>query len=136
MLFQPDAGFSNLAQKYDTVSSYKLVTSGSSSGGNDGTFPITGVSDDSVTYSNGSGVAETDATVSWTIQRFDVSDNLLDGFQQSYFSRGYRMGSTLTTFIVILPFGCTEGTRLSVAEALRQKKGAGVLVIIECRTSP
>lgn len=136
MLFQPTAGFSKLTPLTDGVASYKLVLASANTPANDGTFDIDGVSGQSLEYQNGAGVAEADAGVSWTIQRFDALGNLLDGFSQSYLSRGYRMGPDTGLLVVMLPFGCTEATRASVAEALRLKKAAATIVVVECRAIP
>ena len=136
MYFTPDACFANLSLFYDTVTGHKLTISGAASAGNDGTFVVTGIVGDALEYTNASGVAETDATVSWEILRVDAAGNTLDGFRQSYMNRGYRMGLDRSTIVVILPYGCTEATRLSVIEALRLKKAAGVRVIVECRANP
>lgn len=138
MSFVPDAGLIKLNPKYDSVANHQFIFSGSNSAGNDGTFQITGVLNDGGSYQNGSGVAEVDATVDWTLQRLNAGGEVLDAGakQQSYFSRGYRLGSAVATLVVMLPFGCTEATRLSVIESFRTKKGAGVRVLVECRTSP
>jgi len=136
-LFQPDAGFGNLAIKYDSTASHQLVISGANEVGNNGTFPITGVFADSVTYDNASAVAEVDAGATWTINRLDASGNVLDGFAQSYMDRGYRFSTSQNAaIVVILPLGCTSGTLASVQEALRQTGGAGVFNIVECYDGP
>lgn len=136
MFFQPDAGFQKLNPKYDGVTSHVLSIFSAASGGNDGGFVIDDIVGDSLAYQNGPGVAEVDAGAIWVIRKLDASFNALDGRQQAYLSRGYRLGTDVATLMVILPFGCTEATRLSVIEALRPKKGAGVKVIVECRENP
>lgn len=149
MLFEPDAGWSggNLTPglPYTGVSwskdtwpvNWKLVLSGCASAGNDGTFVTTGFDDDAVTYANASGVAETDATCTWTIQKHDTDGNQIDSRMESYLSRGYRMTrATASGLIVILPYGTTAATALAVEEAVRQKKAAGFQLIVERRTSP
>lgn len=135
-LFKPDAGFAKLNPKYDGVATHKLVVSSANSAGNDGTFEIEAIEGDFLRFTNGSQVSEVDPSADWQIQKYDSSDNLLDGRQQAYFSRGYRMGARVPTLVIMLPYGCTESTRLSVLEALRQKKAAGVRVIVECRENP
>jgi len=147
MTFVPDAGFAlgpggvvvppfkapTVEERVDT----KLVISGAADANNDGTFPITGMVGDAVEYQNPAGSGAADAGATWTVQKFDRDGNLLDGFQDSYFNRGDRMASSRPSkLILILPFGCTPGTEASVREMLRQKKGAGVLGIIECRLNP
>ena len=51
-------------------------------------------------------------------------------------SRGYRMGQSRSSFVIILPFGSTSGTELAVQEMLRLKAAGGIKVIVERRTSP
>lgn len=143
MLFKPSTTVFQINPKHDGTADNQLVLSGAATAGNDtaGTT-IDGLEADSIAYQNASGVAEVDPAVVWSLERLDASGNVLDGFRQSYLSRGHRMGSQAPTVVAILPYGdllgphCTEATRLAVIEALRQKKGAGVRVIVECRTSP
>lgn len=134
MLFTPDAGFEALIERPRNVT-FQVTFSGSLSAGNDGTFACT-VSGSALSYTNGSGVAETDAGVSWTIDRVSAAPSVLTNRKAAYLSRGYRMGSDIPTLVIILPFGCTESTRLAVAEATRQKRAAGVRTIVECRANP
>lgn len=142
MFFEPDAGLAKINPKYDSTVSHRLNISGATSAGNDGTPALDGIVGDTVAHQNAGGVVEVDPGVSWSIERLDASGNVLDGRQQAYLSRGYRLGSGVASLLVILPYGdiagphCTEATRLSVIEALRQKKGAGVKVIVECRENP
>ena len=112
----------------------QLVISGASSAGNDGTFPVTALSGDAVVFANGSGVAEADATVSWTVEKRDAENHVIDGFARSFFSRGYRFSGV--GLILILPYGCTAATEAAIVEMLRQKKGAGILAVVECRANP
>jgi hypothetical protein len=121
---------------------WKLVISGAASSGNNGTFPVTSLDANAAVYTNASGVAEADATVSWSIRDYDVDDNLRDGFKAAYFSRGYRLSKSNApmAFILIIPYGAgatksTEATRVAVEEMVRQRKGAGYKVIVERRTS-
>lgn len=128
---------------------YKLVLSGTVDPLNAGTFPIISLVDDACRYSNPIGIAETDAALTWVVDRHDRDDNKVTGFNRSYLSRGYRAGShwhstgdgrTPFVIIVIIPYGSgatksTAGTEASMAEMLRQKKGAGVLAVVERRTS-
>ena len=139
MEFTPTVDFARPPFKPITLeeaTTFQVTFSGASSPSNNGTFKIIGLLLDAALYSNAGGVASVDAGVAWSIQRFDRDGNLLSGFKDSYFSRGDRFGSERATIILILPFGCTEATRLSVVEAMRQKRGAGVLAIVECRTIP
>lgn len=116
---------------------YKLVISGAAQTGNNGSFVTTGVVGDSAEYINASGVAGFDGSVSWQLQKLDPDGNGSDGYSRAYMSRGYRMGGIrLNSIIVILPYGCTSGTEASVREMLRQRKGGGIVVHVERRTSP
>jgi len=115
----------------------KLVVSGAASAGNDGTFDITGLNGDRAQFQNASGVVGADATVAWTQQAVDYDGNVLDGFKDSYLSRGFRLGLGQPPHIaIILPFGSTAATAAGVLEALRLKKAAGVVATVEYRQSP
>jgi len=116
----------------------QLMISGAASAGNDGTFPITATDGAGVLFANGSGVAEVDATATWEVEKRDGLGNVIaDGRGKCFFNRGYRFhGTPRTAIILILPFGCTAGTAASVVEMLRQKAGAGVAKITECRANP
>lgn len=126
----------NAASRF--IRNTKVLFSGSSSGGNDGEFLITDLNGDRWQFQNGGGVAEVDATAIWSLRHYDPSDNLLDGFKDAYFSRGHRMGASglPNTFIIILPFGCTQTTVEAVGEAIRQKKAGGFRHLVECRQNP
>lgn len=144
MEFGPDAGFASANSALSVVSNFRpqivgdnLIVSGATNPLNDGTFEVTGLNGARVTYQNAAGVAGADASAAWTHEKVDDLDgNVMDGFSMAFFDRGNRFATTRPTILVILPFGCTAGTRESVLEALRQKKGAGVVAIVECRTIP
>lgn len=141
MVFTPDAGISGTLALSTTPTrgnwqDTKLVISGSVSAGNDGTFDIIGFEGDGIRYTNGSGVAETSGTSTWTTQKRNKDDQNLVGNRRAFFDRGYRIGAVLPVLIIILPFGCTAGTLESVAELLRQRSGAGVRTVSECRAIP
>lgn len=136
--FTPDSGFQDnrppVMNHTRLVAAYKITFSSCASAGNDGQFTITGVDGDGCTFVNASGVAEVDATAGWRIDRYDLDDNLLTdgtGMGHSYLSRGYRIGGTYPSFIVILPTGAGATEKTAVIEALRTKKGAGVRAIVE-----
>ena len=113
----------------------RLVIAGAADAGNNGTFVITGLNENGIQYVNGSFVAAVDAGATWThVKHNPVNDQVCDGFARAYCSRGYR--TTSTAIVAILPFGCTASTEGSIREMLRQKKGAGVAAIVECRTAP
>lgn len=117
----------------------QIVFSGSASAGNDGTFEVTGLDGDAVTYENASGVDETDATVSWSLEKRDVEGNVRDGFARAYAGRGYRVGGrwpAMVMLIFILPYGSTPATVAAVREMLRQKKAAGFRALVERRLNP
>jgi hypothetical protein len=145
MLFTPDVAFS--VPPYLDVDWYpvnqKLLISGAASGGNDGEFAVTSLDDAAAVFTNGSGVPGYDATVSWSVRDYDQDDNLWDGFQAAYLSRGYRMShdGLPNSFIIIIPYGSgathpDPGTAASVAEMLRAWKAAGYLALVEYRQSP
>ena len=115
----------------------RITFSGSLSAGNDGTFEITGLNGAAVQLSNGSGVAEVDAGTSWTVERYDVDDNVRDGFSRAYLSRGYRLGGTGHPMIIyILPYNSTAAHQAAVLDMSRQKDAGGVHAIVEYRQSP
>jgi hypothetical protein len=118
---------------------WKLVIGAAASGGNDGTFTITALDEDRAVYTNATGAAGLDATATWRIDRYDAAGNLLTagtGRQDAYLSRGHRMGAQYSTILLILPYGTDEATAEGVAEAVRQRKAAGVRVLIERRLNP
>lgn len=118
------------------VRAHKIVIAGAADAGNDGTFTITGLDDDAAIYTNAAGAAGADGGVTWTVERFDVTGNLTDGFGRFYWRRGYRYARSRPGIVMILPFGTTAGATASIVEMLRQKKAAGVLVIVETRAVP
>lgn len=140
--FTPTAGFARPPYRSATISPvlvHKLVISGAAAGGNNGTFPVTGIVVNGAAYTNAGAVAGADAGVTWRIDRYDAAGNLLTagaGRHDAYLTRGHRIGSQVATLVVILPFGTDEPTRLAVLEALRQKKAAGVRAIVERRENP
>lgn len=115
---------------------HKLVFTNATNANNNGTFPVLSLEGNMALFDNAPAVFGADAVVDWEARRYDRDNNLLTGRKASYVGRGYRMGSQAAYIIVILPFGTDAATADSVAEALRQKKAAGVQVIVERRTSP
>lgn len=134
------------------VKESQIVISGSNSAGNDGTFPITGLSvandnngdptRTAVTYVNANGVAETDATCSWETNRLSHKGAVMDGYARAFVNRGHRVwrGQSATGplkamggVLLILPYGTTDVVRLSVREMLRKLKAAGFAGIVERR---
>lgn len=138
MKFTPSAGFAlPVLVEFEESGMWgppNAVFSLSTSSGNNGTFAVKRLDGDGVVYDNASGVAE--AAAVWKLNKRDIDGNERDGRARAYFSRGYRMGSEGTAIIMILPFGCTTVVSDAVEEAVRQKKGAGVLLIVECRQNP
>lgn len=118
------------------VVSWQMTFSGASSGGNNGTFATTGLSGDAVKYANGSGVAGADAGVTWTATRKDWQGVVMDGHADTFLSRGMRLSGPGSQIIVILPYGTTEPQRKSIAEMVRTKKGAGIILLVERRQNP
>ena len=120
---------------------WQLVFSGASNPANDGTFEVKGIEGNAAAYVNTPGASSTDPGVSWTAQKLDQDLNLADGYARAFYGRGYRMGTQYPTIVVIIPYGTgaihpTAATAAAVTEALRQKKGAGIRVLVEYRQSP
>lgn len=131
-----------------------ITFSGCSSAGNDGAFWTTALTaaDDAdgdptltgVVFENVNGVAETDATCFWEVNRTDYTGSNIDSTGQAFVNRGFRVwrGSNDANrcanggIVVILPYGCSESIRLSVREMLRQKMAAGFRCIVERRIDP
>lgn len=124
-----------------------LTISGAAAPANNGTRMITGMDNSAAVYTNASGVAGADPSVSWTARRADVNGAASDGFgdiglgplsfARAYAGRGYRMSSSRPLkILVILPFGTDAGTQASIEESLRTKKAAGRVVIVERRLVP
>lgn len=119
------------------VRSWRLVISGASHAGNNGTRAITGLTGNAAIVTNASGIAGADATVVWKAQRLDVTGNVTDGFARAYIGRGFRMSSSRPfELLLILPFGASAGVQNSVTESIRTKKAAGFAVIVERRVNP
>jgi hypothetical protein len=137
-MFDSDGGVTGThAPLNGRVRSYQLVISGATNSGNNGTFVTTGLVGDAVQYTNGSGVAANpDSAASWTIKHRDIHNVVMDGRLSTYLSRGYRINRRGGKMIVILPYGTSETVRLSVAEMLRIKKGAGIALTVERRVNP
>lgn len=110
-----------------------ITLAGSTTPANDGTFTVTGINGNAVQYTNASGVAEAHPGT-WTNTSQDDDGNDRDGRASHYFSRGYRMGKG--GLIVILPYDTDAATATTVAEALRQRRAAGFLLIVERRLNP
>lgn len=138
--FTPDTAWAGPPYRSGTivpVMSHKLTISGAASAGNNGTRTITGLEDDAALITNAGGVAGADPTVSWSVTHYDVDGNLRDGFTRAYSQRGYRSARMQPhTIVIILPYGTTEAVRLSVFEAVRSKKAAGIVLKVERRISP
>lgn len=118
---------------------YAITFSGAAAAGNDGSFAIIGLDEDEALYVNATGVAGVDAGVAFRVDRYDRNGNCLTagtGKVDAYCDRGHRCGATWPSIVIILPFGTTEAVALSVAEAVRQRKAAGVRVIVERRLIP
>ncbi len=119
----------------------RITFSSSTSAGNDGTFEVTALNGNAVSYVNATGVGEVDAVAGWSLNKYDVEGNDREGRRRAYFGRGYRMSSQRPlAFIIILPYGTgvphsTDGTRTAVEQMLREKKAFGVNSIVERRTS-
>lgn len=132
------ARFQASGRSYLPVPDYdRLYLSGASNPSNNGTFLIVGFDGDYIEYWNASAVTET-FPGTWKLIKYNPTEAtaLWDTFTRAHLSRGYRLGLSRSCFVIILPYGSTAGTAAAVAEMLRQKKGAGVVAIVERRTSP
>lgn len=127
--------------------SSKIVISGAVDAGNDGTFDIASFDDDAIVWANASGASRVDAGVSWELQMIDPDGQNTSGWKSSYIGRGYRLGAGPKLYsdnvkripgalIVILPYAATASQEAAVRERLRQSMAAGVLLILERRTTP
>lgn len=107
---------------------------------NDGTHEVTALSGELAVYTDADGIATgLDTIAEWRVDRYDRDDNLLTGGTgraDAYLSRGHRMGASYPTIVLILPYGTTAATAAAVLEATRQRKAAGVRVIVERRLNP
>jgi hypothetical protein len=118
---------------------HKIVISGALSAGNDGTFVIEALEGNCAVITNAAYVGEPDPGASWRVDRYDRDGNLMTGGSgraDAYCDRGYRCGSTYPTILLILPYGTSAALAASVLETVRQRKAAGVRVIVERRQSP
>lgn len=91
-------------------------------------------------------VDQRDQATVWISRKSDGSgtyaETTLTGYAQVYprdlafCDRGYRCGDDRNTLIAILPYGTSADTAAITEEALRQKKAAGVQLIVETRQNP
>jgi hypothetical protein len=139
MIFTPVKRFARPPYRAATVSGQVRaweITIAASSPGNNGTFPITGLSGNGCVYTNALGVPGVDPDADWSASRKDGHGNTLTGFKRAYATRGYRACGRRPVMIIILPYGSTASTEASVREMLRQKKAAGCLARVERRLNP
>ncbi len=117
---------------------HRLVISGAAAPANNGTFTITGLAEDAALFVNGGFSPAVDGGLAWSVTVHDVDGNERTGFQRSYYSRGYRYGSSGLpgVYILILPYGCAPATVLSVEEMIRQRGPGGFIGLVECRLTP
>lgn len=123
----------------ETGVTWKLVISGAANAGNNGTFTITGIDVNGAKFTNASGVNGADATVSWRLDRYSADGALMtvgSAAAKSFFGRGFRMSPGKPCVVVMLPYGTSETLRLAVFESLRQRKAAGVFLVVERRLNP
>jgi hypothetical protein len=119
------------------VQNYKLVLSSATAPANDGAFSTVALLDNAAIFVNASGVAGTDPAVAWKVEKLDYRGNELDGFHMAYSGRGWRSSRARPPkIILILPYGSTASTQVSIQEMLRQKKAAGVTYVVERRLDP
>lgn len=142
--FTPDTipwigpAYSPILSPNGRIGKREIVFSGAANAANNGAFETLGFVGNAVEYVNAGG-AGVDATVTWSVRRYDWQDIQLTNRDDSYCDRGFRVGRTArpaATIIVMLPFGVTEPTRLAVADLVRRMKGAGVVSFVERRVNP
>lgn len=142
MTFTPTVPFAyppylDAAEVSGRVRSHQIVISGAASGGNNGTFTVTGLSGNGVTYANGAGVAATDVGVGWATKRKDVNAVVTEGRQLCYLDRGDRVGLPRSgAIVIILPYGTPDAALSAISEMLRFKKAGGFLALVERRAIP
>lgn len=122
------------------VKSHNLVISGAASSANNGTFATIGMNGDAVRYVNATGVADDDAGADWVTERINIHGLAMEGHGLCYLSRGDRIGrSRGGTIVLIIPYIAVADVRTtvrkSITEMLRQKKGAGVIQVVEARAT-
>jgi hypothetical protein len=131
------------------IAQVSITLSGCADSGNDGTFVVEDISGNGAVYTNGSGVAGADTGAGWSTARGEVGGGFMDGYAMAFADRGYRAWfapgglapdgrshPSLSGVILILPYGTTDSTRRSVVEMIRQRVAAGVVKIVETRTTP
>lgn len=144
MIFTPTVPFAQPPYRDPTVirriQSFRLVTTGSADSHNNVNTAITGLSGNGAIITNASGVVGADGAVTWTVHKLDRLGNIRDGFGKAFSSHAgigrYRVSATRPLIVLILPFGSTSSTEVSVREMLRQKKAAGFAVLVERRLTP
>lgn len=113
---------------------WKLVITGADEAANNGERVVIRLVDDAMVVTNGSGVADaSDTGVSWTVRRYDVDDNLRDGFARTYLSRGYRIARAFPMLILILPYPTSVSVASSIETSVKSKIAAGFGLIVERR---
>lgn len=147
VLFTPTVAFAYppYPPENERIKKVRIIVSGAANAGNDGTYLSTGVLRNGIRFVNGAVVAVVDATVAWSLGRYDAQDAIVDGFAESYL---YNVGETapvnegvadrvgpaaLCGICIILPFGTPAAIPAAVLEAARQRKLAGVVVSVETR---
>lgn len=119
-----------------------LTITGAADSENDGAHNVTGMSGDALLYAPGidGAISGSDGLVGWRVDRYAVIDGAHltagSGKMDAYASRGFRVGGQRPVIVLILPYGTTAATSAAVEEAIRQRKAAGVIVLIETRESP
>jgi len=144
MTFEPDVAWTARPYRGETTTllphefEFQLVISGAATAANDGTHSIDGLDEGAATYQDADGVAEADATVTWTVQKLDRQGHVVDGFRAAYLGldQGFRLGGDRPMFVVIVPYDATADVAAEIAERVRVRRAAGCQVIVERRTSP
>lgn len=146
-LFTPTVNFAYppFPNTEERIKKIRIIVSGAASAGNNGTYLSTGVLRNGIRFVNGAVVAAVDATVAWSLGRYDAQDAIVDGFAEAYLYNpaesapvnggvADRVGpAALAGICIILPFGTPAAIPPAVLEAARQRKMAGVVVSVETR---
>lgn len=127
------------------VKSVKLVFASATSAANNGTFDVIDLVGNGARFTNGSGVAGADASVTWAVRRMATATQQIDGFPYSYVydhndavavnvAAADRLATGgLASIIAILPVGTPAPLADAIAEQIRRIRAAGVVSTVERR---
>lgn len=131
-VFTPDVPFARPPLRlFFPVQEHRLLLA--SSDDHDGEHEITAISENGAVFASAGVQVGADADVTWRVNRYFEGEirTTTTPSARAYLSRGYRIGTTIPTIIMILPAAAGEGTVASIREMIRQVRGAGVRAIVE-----